>query len=153
MAQPVEPDEELVDRKLNRSRSRSTPNSTGKGLGRPPAQPVEGAKNFLFLPKRLFNWSRSDQGSVKVRSRGGRGPTTTCQALNVNGQSTGRTPKRLVWFFSSIKRLQSSLFKKLNLPKPFLIIFEPWKSVSECTIVLKLAYPQCTFQSQFSCII
>ena len=30
-AQPVEPDEESVDRQLNRSRSGSTPNSTGQG--------------------------------------------------------------------------------------------------------------------------
>ena len=73
MAQPVEPDEELVDRKLNRSRSRSTPNSTGKGLGRPPAQPVEGAKNFLFILEQMFN-----------RLRSGRGPTVTWQVLNAN---------------------------------------------------------------------
>ena len=30
-AQLVEPDEELVDHQLNRSRSRSTPSSTGQG--------------------------------------------------------------------------------------------------------------------------
>ena len=30
-AQPVESDEELVDHQLNRSRSRSTPSSTGQG--------------------------------------------------------------------------------------------------------------------------
>ena len=32
-AQPVEPGEEPIDRKLNRSRSRSTPNSTDRGPG------------------------------------------------------------------------------------------------------------------------
>ena len=56
--QPVEPDEELIDRKLNRSRSGSTPSSTDRGPGRPPAQSVKGAKNFFFLLKRLFNRSR-----------------------------------------------------------------------------------------------
>ena len=41
MAQPVELDEEPVDRQLNRSRSGSTPSSTGRGSGRPPTQPIE----------------------------------------------------------------------------------------------------------------
>ena len=35
MAQPVELDEEPVDRQLNRSRSGSTPSSTGRGSGQP----------------------------------------------------------------------------------------------------------------------
>ena len=47
MTQSVEPDEEPVDSQLNRSRSRSTPNSTSRGLGRPPAQRVESVKNSL----------------------------------------------------------------------------------------------------------
>nr|CAN70519.1 hypothetical protein VITISV_007169 [Vitis vinifera] len=42
MAQPVEQGEEQVDRKLIRSRSESTPSSTGRGPGRPTAQLVEG---------------------------------------------------------------------------------------------------------------
>ena len=50
-AQPVEQDEEPVDRKLNRSRSGSTPSSIDRGSGRLPTQPVEGAKNFLFFPE------------------------------------------------------------------------------------------------------
>ena len=54
-AQSVEPNEESVDRQLNRSRSGSIPSSIGRGPGRPPAQLVEGAKNFLFLVERLFN--------------------------------------------------------------------------------------------------
>ena len=41
MAQPVELDEEPVDRQLNQSRPGSTPSSTGRGPGRPPAQPDE----------------------------------------------------------------------------------------------------------------
>nr|CAN74288.1 hypothetical protein VITISV_036412 [Vitis vinifera] len=69
MAQPVESDEEPVDRQLNRSRSRSTPSSTGRGPGRPLAQPVQVwvgpqlnrsmlQKNSIFLLERLFNRSR-----------------------------------------------------------------------------------------------
>ena len=57
-AQPVELSEEPIDRKLNRSRSGSTPSSIDRGSGRLPAQPVESAKNFLFLPEWLFNRSR-----------------------------------------------------------------------------------------------
>ncbi|RVW29089.1 hypothetical protein CK203_117764 [Vitis vinifera] len=45
----VEPDEELVDRKLNRSRSGSAHNSTSRGPSRPPGQLVEGAKTFSFF--------------------------------------------------------------------------------------------------------
>ena len=45
MAQPVELDEEPIDRQLNRSRSGSTPNSTGRGPSLPPAQPVEARVN------------------------------------------------------------------------------------------------------------
>ena len=45
MAQPVELDEEPIDLQLNRSRSGSTPNSTGRGSGLPPAQPVEARVN------------------------------------------------------------------------------------------------------------
>ena len=131
MVQPVEPDKEPIERQLNRQRLGSTPYSTSRGC-----------KNFIFLPERLFNRLRSGQGS-----------TITYQVLNANGQSTDRTPNDQFDIFSSIKRLKSSLFHKFNFPKPFLNIFEPWKSVFEWTIVLKLAYPQCTFQSQFSCII
>ena len=40
-AQPVEPGEKPVDRKLNRSRSGLTPISTSQGSGRPTAQQVE----------------------------------------------------------------------------------------------------------------
>ena len=40
IAQSVEPDEEPID---------------------PPAQFVEGYKNLISLPKRLFNWSRCEQ--------------------------------------------------------------------------------------------
>ena len=57
-AQLVELDEESVDRQLNRSRSGLTHSSTGRGPSRPLAQPVESAKNFIFLPERLFNRSR-----------------------------------------------------------------------------------------------
>ena len=74
MTQSVESDEESVDHQPNRSRSGSTPSSTGRGPGRPPAQPVEGAKNFFFILEQLFN-----------RLRSGRGPTVTCQAFNANG--------------------------------------------------------------------
>ena len=52
----------------------STHNSTGRGPGRPLAQPIEGAKNFLFLPEWLFNRSRlnlnqlrSSQGPVEAQ--------------------------------------------------------------------------------------
>ena len=52
----------------------STHNSTGRGPGRPLAQPIEGAKNLLFLPKQLFNRSRlnlnrlrSGRGSVEAQ--------------------------------------------------------------------------------------
>ena len=67
MAQSVESDEESVDRQPNQSRSGSTPNSTGRGPGRPPAQPVEGAKNFLFIPERLFNRLRSGRSLVEAQ--------------------------------------------------------------------------------------
>ena len=56
-----------------------------------PVKPIEGAKKFLFLLERLFNWSRlnlnrsrSGQGPVEVQLRGGRGRMVTCQALNAN---------------------------------------------------------------------
>ena len=70
MAQPVEPGEEPIDHKFNRSRFGSTHNSTGRGPGKPPTQPIEGTKNFLFIPERLFNLSRLTLN----RLRSGRGP-------------------------------------------------------------------------------
>ena len=51
--QLVEPNEESVDLHLNQSRSRLTPKSTDRGLGRPPAQMVE-----VWVNPQL-NWSRS----------------------------------------------------------------------------------------------
>ena len=101
--QSVELNEEPVDRKLNQSRSGLTPNSIGRGLGRSPAQPVEGVKNFFFLLERLFNRSRlnlnqlrSGRGSIEVRLRTDQGPTVTYQALNANGQSTERPPAQSI---------------------------------------------------------
>ena len=98
MAQPVELDEELVDRKLNRSRSGSTQSSTDRGPGRPPTQPVEGAKNFLFLPKQLFNRSRlnlnrlrSGQGLVEAQRSPIKHLMLTA-SQPVDPSSTGRTP-------------------------------------------------------------
>ena len=63
MTQPVESGEEPVDRKLNRSRS----GSIGQGPDQPPAQPVEGAKNFLFLLERLFNRLRSNSHLSSIK--------------------------------------------------------------------------------------
>ena len=56
-AQPIEPDEELVD---------------------PPTQPIEGCKKPSLS-------SRTVVQSVKVWTVTDRGPTVTCQALNANG--------------------------------------------------------------------
>ena len=52
MAQSIELDKESINHRLNRSRSGSTPNSTGQGSGRLPAQPVEGAKKKLYFSSR-----------------------------------------------------------------------------------------------------
>ena len=65
----------------------------------------------------------------------------------VDPQLDRSNPQWLVWLFSPIKRLQIFIVYELNLPKPFLNIFEPWKSVFECTIVLKLTYLLCIIQS------
>ena len=65
--QPVEPDKESVDRQLNRSRSRLTPNSTGQMVwtvtGRPPPQSVEGCKK-PYLSSRMV--VQPDEEPVKV---------------------------------------------------------------------------------------
>ena len=66
MAQPVEPDEEPIDPQLNRSRSGSTPNSTGRGPGRPPAQQVEGVKNSLSS-KTVVQQIKVEPQPVKVQ--------------------------------------------------------------------------------------
>ena len=52
-AQPIEPNKESIDRQLNWSRFRLTPSSTGRGPGRPPTQPVEGAKK-ISLSSRMI---------------------------------------------------------------------------------------------------
>ena len=94
--QPVELNEEPIDCQLNRSRSGSTPSSTCQGLGRPPpAQPVEGAKNFLSS-RTIVQPVKVKPQSIEVRSRSGRGLMVTCQALNDNSQSTGRPLTRPV---------------------------------------------------------
>ena len=108
MAQPVQSDEEPVDLLCSSGRV-----------------PVEGGQKVSLFPNDLLFL-------VEVRLR----PMVTCQAFNANDQSTGRPlarpiepPNGQFGFFSSIKSLQTSLFKKLNLPKSFLIIYEPWKSI------------------------
>ena len=81
MAQPIEPIEEQVDPKLNRSRSKSTPSSTGLGV----------QKTFSFFQNGCSigqGWALTDRPLpqlVEVRSRGGRDLTVTCQTLNANG--------------------------------------------------------------------
>ena len=129
MAQPVQP----VDRLCSSGR---VPVEGGQKVSLSPSDflfPVE----MILFPVEV--WLRTDQGPVEDRLRSGRGPVEV--RLRPNGHfsyplvnrstpsSTGRTPKLLVWLFSSIKRFQSSLFKELNLLKSFLIIFEPWKSI------------------------
>ena len=77
---------------LNRMRNRSTASSTGRGLGRPPAQSIEARvdsqlnrlrvqKTFSFFQ----NGCSTGQGLVEVQLRSGQGPMVTCQALNTNG--------------------------------------------------------------------
>ena len=65
MAQPVEP----VDRKLNRLRSGSTHNSTGRGPGRPLAQPIEGAKKLSLSSKTVVQPVKVESQPVEVQLR------------------------------------------------------------------------------------
>ena len=69
-AQPVEQDEEPVDRKLNRSRSELTHSLTGQGLGKPQLNRSRVKKLSLFSktvvqpvkiePQLIEVWSRSN---------------------------------------------------------------------------------------------
>ena len=63
-AQLVESYKELINHQLNKSRSGSTPSSTGRGSGRLPAQPVEGAKKKLYFSSRMV--VQPDKEPVKV---------------------------------------------------------------------------------------
>ena len=111
LAQPIEV---RVDSQLNRSMVWTVP-------GWPLAQPIEGAK-------KLFLSCRTVVQPIKVKPQ----PVEVQRSLAKHEMlmaSQPVDPQRLVWLFSSIKMLQSSLFHELNLPKPFLNIFEPWNSV------------------------
>ena len=74
MTQLVELDEEPIDCQLNRSRSRSTPNSTCRGC-----------KKLSLSSKMIVQPVKVEPQLVEVRLRFGRDPTVTCQALNANG--------------------------------------------------------------------
>ena len=76
--------------KLNRLRSGSTHSSTGRGPSRPPTQPVDGAKNFIFLPERLFNLSRLDLKWTSI------GPRPDLNQLN------NRSGRKIKFFAPSI---------------------------------------------------
>ena len=66
-AQPIEPDEELINLQLNQSRNQSTLGSNGRGMQKP------------FLSSRMLVQSVNvEPQPVEVRSRGSQGPTVTC---------------------------------------------------------------------------
>ena len=134
MAQPVQP----VDRLC----------SSGRG-------PVEGGQKVFLSPSGLFFLVKVEPQSVEVRSRSCWGPVeaqwspakhlmlTASRPLARPVEPLARPVEPLMAslaFFFYKKALQSPLFHELNLPKSFLIIFEPWNSIFECTITSKLAY-------------
>ena len=65
-AQPIEPDEELINLQLNQSRNQSTLGSNGRGMQKPSL------------------YSKTFVQPVEVWSRDGQDPMVTCQVLNAN---------------------------------------------------------------------
>ena len=123
MAQPVQ----LVDRLCSSGRGPIVLVWSRTGWGRPKSFSLS---QWPSLPGQ--GWTSTGWGPVEVRLRSGRGPVEAQRSLAKHEMlmaSQPVDPQRLVWLFSSIKRLKYLLFQKFNLPKPFLNIFEHWKSV------------------------